>query len=151
MATPQALPGFWIFMYRVSPFTYLISGMLSTAVGGASVHCSDAELLTVNPPAGQTCAEYLDPFVSELGGALLNGVATADCHMCPISSTDAFLAGLNISAADAWRNFGLMWVYIVFNVVVALLLYWLGRVPKRWSRKRAGAAGEGVGGKSSRR
>ena len=32
LAGPSVLPGFWIFMYRVSPFTYLVDGMLSTGM-----------------------------------------------------------------------------------------------------------------------
>lgn len=41
-------------MYRVSPFTYLVDGMLSTAVAETSVVCSDIELLTLNPPSGES-------------------------------------------------------------------------------------------------
>ncbi|OQE05807.1 hypothetical protein PENFLA_c229G02355, partial [Penicillium flavigenum] len=55
VATPDEMPGFWIFMYRVSPFTYLVSGMLSTAVSGTDVTCSTDEILTFNPPGSQTC------------------------------------------------------------------------------------------------
>ncbi|OQE05671.1 hypothetical protein PENFLA_c231G01184, partial [Penicillium flavigenum] len=58
VATPDEMPGFWIFMYRVSPFTYLVSGMLSTAVSGTDVTCSTDEILTFNPPGSQTCYEY---------------------------------------------------------------------------------------------
>lgn len=30
MQPPQALPGFWMFMYRVSPLTYLVDGIAAT-------------------------------------------------------------------------------------------------------------------------
>ncbi|PYH86370.1 hypothetical protein BO82DRAFT_85976 [Aspergillus uvarum CBS 121591] len=32
LVQPTALPRFWIFLYRVSPVTYLMSGMVSAAV-----------------------------------------------------------------------------------------------------------------------
>jgi hypothetical protein len=32
--------------------------------------------------------------------------------------------------SDAWRNFGILWVYVIFNIFGALFLYWLIRVPK---------------------
>jgi ATP-binding cassette, subfamily G (WHITE), member 2, PDR len=32
---------------------------------------------------------------------------------------------------ERWRNFGIMWLFIVFNVAGALFLYWLTRVPKK--------------------
>ena len=35
------------------------------------------------------------------------------------------------SVADRWRNFGIMFAYIIFNVFGALFLYWLTRVPKK--------------------
>jgi ATP-binding cassette, subfamily G (WHITE), member 2, PDR len=34
---------------------------------------------------------------------------------------------------DRWFNFGIMWVFIVFNVFAALGLYWLVRMPKKGS------------------
>jgi hypothetical protein len=30
-----------------------------------------------------------------------------------------------------WRNFGIMWAFIIFNVFGAVLFYWLARVPKK--------------------
>lgn len=52
-----------------------------------------------------------------------------------MSRTDQFLAQINIYYADVWRNVGLLFVYIVFNAVAAVFLYWLMRVPKKRSRK----------------
>ncbi|TAQ84014.1 hypothetical protein B7494_g7660, partial [Chlorociboria aeruginascens] len=42
--TPIALPGFWIFMYRISPLTYLVSAIASTGLSGRTVTCSSKEL-----------------------------------------------------------------------------------------------------------
>ncbi|GME61260.1 abc transporter cdr4 [Neofusicoccum parvum] len=36
-------PGFWVFMYRVSPLTYLVSGMIAAGVANAEVKCSNVE------------------------------------------------------------------------------------------------------------
>lgn len=122
-------------MYRVSPFTYLIGGMLSAAVGGASVTCADNEYIRMFPPAGQTCGQYLEEMISQRGGYLLDSNTTGECGYCQMQSTNSFLASVSINPDDAWRNFGLMWVYIVFNFAMALFLYWLGRVPKPWNNK----------------
>ncbi|KAL4929759.1 ABC-2 type transporter-domain-containing protein [Aspergillus undulatus] len=130
VSTPEAMPGFWIFMYRLSPFTYLVSGMLSTAISGTEVICDTIETLQMDPPANSTCYEYLNPFVESFGGAIQNPNATSSCAYCPMARTDDFLASVSSYWADAWRNFGLMWVYIFFNVVVAIGIYWLARVPK---------------------
>ncbi|CAG7944618.1 unnamed protein product [Penicillium nalgiovense] len=135
LASSSDMPRFWIFMNRVSPFTYFVSSVLSTGLTGTTVGCSSIEWLTVSPPDGQTCGTYLDPYIKAIDGTLLNPEATVDCKICPMSSTDQFLASLNMSYSDVPRNIGLLFAYVVFNIIAALVLYWLFRVPKHWSRK----------------
>ncbi|KAJ5224589.1 ABC multidrug transporter C [Penicillium citrinum] len=130
LATPEKMPGFWIFMYRVSPFTYLVSAMLSTGVAHADAACSDVEYLSIQAPAGQTCKEYMQPWIDSFGGRLQNETAVTDCSFCSLSNTDAYLANIGSYYSDAWRNFGLMWVYIIFNIAAAVFIYWVARVPK---------------------
>ncbi|KAH6665681.1 BcATRO, ABC transporter [Halenospora varia] len=131
LVTKEKLGAFWIFMYRVSPFTYLVAGMLSTAVANTDIVCAANEILTMQPPSGFTCAEYLTPYIDVAGGYIVNGNATANCGVCPMASTNEFLSYVSAPYSEAWRNFGLMWVYIGFNVVGALALYWVFRVPKK--------------------
>ncbi|KAH9997170.1 ABC-2 type transporter-domain-containing protein, partial [Xylariaceae sp. FL0662B] len=135
MVPRASLPGFWIFMYRVSPFTYIISAMLSNGVANHEVHCSDIELLRFNPPAGQTCQQYLGPFLELAGGDLYNPEATSACQFCTIANSNTFLESVDIYFSDRWRNLGLVWAYIVFNLGGALFFYWLARVPKNFSLK----------------
>ncbi|CEP24325.1 CDR4 [Cyberlindnera jadinii] len=133
---PDALPGFWIFMYRVSPFTYYIDGFLSNALGNAQVTCSQAELRVLNPPdSNTTCSEYLSDYIEAAGtGYLVDGSATSECGLCPMSSTNAFLSSISCSYSRKWRNLGIFCAYIVINIVGALLFYWLARVPKKRNR-----------------
>ena len=138
LATKDDLPGFWIFMYRVSPFTYLVSAMLSTGVSRADAICEEVEYLTFNPPANQTCQAYMEPFIKAAHtGYLKDPDATSNCMFCTISKTDVYLSGISSNFNDAWRNFGLMWAYIVFNIFGAVFIYWLARVPK--GKKSGGA------------
>ncbi|KAL4895766.1 ABC-2 type transporter-domain-containing protein [Aspergillus ambiguus] len=130
LATPNDFPRFWIFMYRLSPFTYLVSAMLSTGVSGTDAVCENYEFLHFSPPANQTCGEYMATYISSRGGYLMDPSSTTDCSFCSISNTDTFLAAVYSYYSDAWRNFGLMWVYIVFNIFAAVGIYWLARVPK---------------------
>ncbi|KIW10651.1 hypothetical protein PV08_11615 [Exophiala spinifera] len=138
---PKALPGFWIFMYRVSPFTYLIDGMLSTAVAHTLVTCANNEYVHFSPPSGQTCGEYMQPYIARSGGYLQDPGATANCSFCSTRDTDAFLSTVSAHPNLMWRNFGIMWAYIVFNIFGAVALYWLVRVPKK---KKNGRKGEEV-------
>ncbi|PLB37099.1 pleiotropic drug resistance family ABC transporter [Aspergillus candidus] len=135
LASPTVLPRFWIFMYRVSPFTYLVSAVLSVGLAKTRVQCSDIELLRMPPPAGQTCGKYLGDYVSAAKATLVDPDATDMCSLCQMSFTDQFLASLNIDYDDRWRNVGLLFVYVVFNAFAAVFLYWLIRMPKKKSHK----------------
>ncbi|KAF5656559.1 putative ABC1 transport [Fusarium heterosporum] len=130
------LPGFWTFMYRVSPITYLIGGMISDGVAKSQVECSEIEFLQFEAPSNLTCGDYVGEFVEMAGGSLLNPHSNQTCLYCPIASTDTYLATISIQYEDRWRNFGLMWAFILFNIAAALGAYWLLRVPKKGMRLR---------------
>ncbi|KAG4442873.1 hypothetical protein IFR05_001669 [Cadophora sp. M221] len=131
LATKESLPGFWIFMYRVSPFTYFVSGMLSTSVANAEAICAANEYLVMQPPNGSTCGEYLGAFTEATKGYVLDVSATFNCQYCTTNSTNAYLSTISVDFGDAWRNFGIVWAYIIFNTAAALAIYWLARVPKK--------------------
>ncbi|ROW08296.1 hypothetical protein VMCG_03196 [Cytospora schulzeri] len=130
LATPDTMPRFWIFMYRVSPFTYLVQGMLAASVANTKVVCAANELLTFQPLGGQTCGEYMSNYMSVYGGYLTNENATSDCTFCTIKETNAFLASVSSHYDERWRNFGIMFAFIGFNIIASLGVYWLARVPK---------------------
>ncbi|KAI0889730.1 ABC-2 type transporter-domain-containing protein [Annulohypoxylon maeteangense] len=135
--TPTALPGFWIFMYRLSPFTYWIGGIVGTQLHDRHVDCSVTETSIFDPRPGQDCQTYMADFLYPNGtalGYLQNPNATEACRYCSLSKADDFLAPSGIYWDDRWRNFGLVWVYIVFNVMVTVGTYYLFRVA-RWGRK----------------
>lgn len=130
LASPSVFPGFWIFMYRVSPFTYIVDGLLAVGLANTDVTCANNEYLKFNPPAGATCAAYMTNYIEETGGYLLNPGAMTDCSYCTVSSTNTFLVGLNSSYDLRWRNFGIIFAFVAFNIAGAIFLYWLARVPK---------------------
>ncbi|KAF1949243.1 multidrug resistance protein CDR1 [Byssothecium circinans] len=129
---PVDLPAFWKFMYRASPATYLVGGIMSTAVANTDVVCADYEVLHVSPPAGSnmTCGEFLGPFADAAGGRVLQPAALDRCGYCPLGTTNDFLARFELSYNTRWRDFGIVWAYILFNIAAALGLYWVFRVPK---------------------
>jgi ATP-binding cassette subfamily G (WHITE) protein 2 (PDR) len=74
-----------------------------------------------------------------VGGVLLNpgaGSNGTEGQYCPISDTNSFLMGMNVNFDNRWLNFGLLWVFCIFNIVAAVVLYWLVRVPKSRKVKR---------------
>ncbi|KIW25520.1 uncharacterized protein PV07_08686 [Cladophialophora immunda] len=113
---PKALPGFWIFAYRVSPLTYLVNGVAI-------------------PAPNMTCGEYMVPYLQAAGpsaGTLIHPEASRDCEYCPLQLTDQFLTARNAHAEDDWQDFGIVWAFIGFNVHFSRsLLPWRTREPLR--------------------
>lgn len=103
--------------------TYLVAGWAGTGLRGRPVECSDIELAVFDPPSGQTCLDYLaNYFSSGAPGQLYNPSATAGCQYCPLTSADQFLAASNIYPSQRWRDFGIGWAYVVFNVSITPFL-----------------------------
>lgn len=135
LASANSLPRFWIFMYRVSPFTYFASSVLSAALAHADVECSERELLTFLAPDGMTCGEYMAPYIASVGGKLQDPTSSL-CKFCQITSTDTFLAQLSASYDTRFRDMGVFIAFIVINWILSMFLYWLARVPKRSRQKK---------------
>ncbi|RYN21216.1 Brefeldin A resistance protein [Alternaria tenuissima] len=119
------LVGFWHFAYYVSPFTWLVSAMMSTGVHDVPVQCTVAETNVFQPPQGQTCGEYAGAFANASMATLYNPDANQDCQFCQFAVADVYLGALNMSYDDRWRNFGFLIVYTAFNVAVFTLGFYL--------------------------
>lgn len=136
LATKESLPGFWVFMYRFNPFTYLVAAILSIGLANADVTCSDLEILRFASQNGQSCAEYVGPFMKATGGYLVNPSSTGTCEYCTISSTNTFLDLVGANYSHIGRNIGIFIAFIVFNYVGTILFYWLARVPRGDRQKK---------------
>ncbi|KAG1859895.1 ABC-2 type transporter-domain-containing protein [Suillus tomentosus] len=121
--------GWWQWMYRVSPFTYVVEGILGQAIGGQLINCASTELVTVDPPSGFSCATYMDPFISFAGGYITNPNATTACLYCPYRTTDEFMfSNFNILDSHHWRNTGIVLGIVVFNVFAIFAFTYIFRI-----------------------
>lgn len=125
---PSLLPGFWKFMWRTSSFTYFIDNLVSTCLHDRQVRCSSTEMNYLDPPDGLTCNQYLQPFFATNNGYVANPSATSQCAVCQYSVGDQYLATVGMSYSHRWRNIGLFFVYILFNVFCMLSMYYIFRV-----------------------
>ncbi|KAK1598936.1 ABC-2 type transporter [Colletotrichum navitas] len=139
IAGPRDLPRFWIFMYRVNPFTYVAEGFLGTSLANAAVHCAANEYVVFTAPSNQTCGQYLSDYISVAGGYLSdpNAGNGANCQYCALATTNAFLSAIEVKFGNRWRDFGFLWVYTIFNIGMAVLIYWLARMPKKSKLNKA--------------
>lgn len=145
--TPDNLPRFWIFMYRVSPLTYFFEGLAVAGLANTSVTCSPIEMQHIPLPpdavsSATTCLDYLTPFIQSAGGYVANpdDGGAAGCWYCPVASADAVLMSFGMDARHAWRDVGIFASYVCFNVLATFGIYWLVRVPRR-RKVSSGAAG----------
>ncbi|KAK4225246.1 ABC-2 type transporter-domain-containing protein [Podospora fimiseda] len=131
LVRPSTLPKFWIFMYRVTPVTYLLSTMVSAGIARNEITCSAKEIVTVafSNSTAKNCQEYLGTYLKETGAAFI-GEVEGGCQLCPISSTDQILAMFKIFYSERWRNYGISIVFPVVNVLLALIIYRGLRVKK---------------------
>jgi ABC-type multidrug transport system permease subunit len=126
------LPSIWRdFMYHVSPMTYLVSGALTTSLHGSNVTCISTEIVRVPGRKGLNCSSFLAAFVEQAGGYLINPESRGECQYCPMATTDQYLLQFSMKYDERWRNFGIGWAYIIFNIAATCGLYWLARVPRR--------------------
>ncbi|OJT05939.1 Brefeldin A resistance protein [Trametes pubescens] len=126
---PYRALGWWQWMYRLSPYTYLIEALLGQALGKQPIECSAIELVTIQPPSGQTCSQYMNPYISAAGGYLTNPDATNNCGYCSFDSTDAFLGqSFNIFYSNHWRDLGIFVAFIIFNIACIYSFTYLFRV-----------------------
>ena len=129
---PQLMPGFWKFMWRLSPLTYFVGNQVGTLLHDRPVNCSEEEFNYLDPPDGLTCGSYLDEYFSMNTGYVNNPNDTSNCAVCQYSVGDDFLHSIGISYSDRWRNIGLFCAYICFNLFLMNFLYFIFRV-KRFS------------------
>ncbi|KAJ7745683.1 pleiotropic drug resistance ABC transporter [Mycena metata] len=121
--------GWWRWMYHVSPFTYLTEALLGQALGRRAITCSAVELVKMNPPSGETCGQYLAPYIAQAGGYLTNSDATSACEFCSTATTDQFLgASFNIFYSHHWRDAGLLFAYIGINIIGIYALTYFFRI-----------------------
>ena len=121
-------------MYRASPFTYIIDGILGTALHNSKVVCAENELSVFSPPPNMTCRQYLAPYLQFAPGRLYNPTATTKCEYCALTVADQYLSPRGISWSLRWRSFGLIWAYIGFDLLMIPVLYYIFRM-KKWSGK----------------
>jgi ABC-type multidrug transport system permease subunit/ABC-type multidrug transport system ATPase subunit len=120
-----ALPKFWqSWMYYATPFRYLLEGFLAVAVHDRQVICASNEFARFLPPPGQTCESYTREHIAQVGGYVQNGTDGL-CELCQYATGDEFARGFNVFYSKVWLDFGITWIFCVFNFAVVFACTWL--------------------------
>lgn len=111
-------------MYYLSPFRYLLEGLLGAAVHNRPVVCASDEFARFPPPPGQTCQSYTRDFIARSGGYVQNG-ANGLCEFCQFATGDEYAKGFNVFYNRKWTDFGVMLAFCAFNFSVVFFFSWL--------------------------
>jgi ABC-type multidrug transport system permease subunit len=120
----MAITEFWRYwLYYLNPFTYLMQGLLTFPLWNVKVQCKESEYGLFDPPAGQTCGEYLQGFMSFATGYVNNPNATSDCQYCGYKQGNEYLASMNIfSKMDGWKGILITLLFVFTSYATVFLL-----------------------------
>ncbi|KAH9815153.1 hypothetical protein DFH28DRAFT_928260 [Melampsora americana] len=69
-------------MCNLDPYTRMIAGLVVNKLHDLRITCAPEEFSRIQPPSGQTCQQWLSPFVNSSGGYVENPDATLNCDYC---------------------------------------------------------------------
>ncbi|KAF9907297.1 hypothetical protein EC991_011119 [Linnemannia zychae] len=132
MMPKAAMPKFWSsWMYWLDPYHYVIEGLVAAQLNDVTVTCKSDEFSRFNPPPGQTCEQYAAAFLDKATGYIANPLATYECEYCTYEKGQDFYQGLSMDYANRWRNVGIMFIYLAFNVIMVIV----GIRYLKWNRR----------------
>ncbi|CAO3625872.1 unnamed protein product [Mucor fragilis] len=132
--TPAAMPKFWSsWMYWLDPYHYFIEGLVTNGLDSVPVVCNDSNYIKIKAPPGRNCGEYMADFFADGGlGYIGNPNGTDYCDYCQYSiGNDYYETNIGWSFSNRWRNFGLLWLFTAFNILLFVVFVYLFRKQKR--------------------
>ncbi|KAG0669144.1 hypothetical protein C6P42_004559 [Pichia californica] len=113
--------------------TYWVASLLSAGVGNTELICAEKEIVYFKPLANETCSEYIDPYMNQYGGYLVDSKEGL-CGFCSASNTNTYLESVHVTYSKRWRDWGIFICFIAINLIAMFFFYWLARVPKKNNR-----------------
>ncbi|KAF2690238.1 ABC transporter [Lentithecium fluviatile CBS 122367] len=130
------ITAFWRYwMYWMNPFNYLMGSLLVFTNWDKNVQCTESEFAIFDPPAGQTCAQYLEAWLGGPGARnnLINPAAEAGCRVCQYRTGADYLSTVNLNAYYyGWRNAA---ICVIFALSSYSLVYLLMKLRTKASKK----------------
>ncbi|POR36723.1 Uncharacterized protein TPAR_03074 [Tolypocladium paradoxum] len=133
----QQIQVFWRYwLYYLSPFTYLLGGMVEAVTASVPVSCSAPDLTTFTAPPNQTCSDYVAKWALASSAQLLNPDASgpSQCQLCRWTTGDQFLSQFNLGDGQLGGRWGCWGIFVLFTLGNLALVYfftWATKV-KRW-------------------
>ena len=134
---PPQLPYFWrSWMFHLSPFTYIIEGMLGNVIHDKPVQCTPDEFNVVNPPEGQSCAAYMGKFTSLPSTGYYQEGPNGTCLYCRMKHAESYLSSIDMNGDNRFKDIGYLIAYIAFNFLLLYGIYFFTYALRRYSNVR---------------
>ncbi|KAG9193646.1 hypothetical protein G6011_03681 [Alternaria panax] len=124
---------YWI--YYLNPFNYLMGALLVFTDFEWEINCSESEFAMFDPPANQTCGDYLQAWTAGPGSRtnLVNPDATSDCRVCQYTKGSDYLYTVNLNEYYyGWRDAA---ICVIFAISSYALVYGLMKLRTKASKK----------------
>ena len=135
---PPQLPYFWRkWMFRLSPFTWIVEGMMGNVIHDQPVQCESKEFNVLYPPSGMSCDDYLGDFSwtfdkapPESRTGYYEQGPNGTCRYCVMRHGEDYLQSILLDSSHRYRDIGFIIAYIAFNYGLYIFLYYIFRVHK---------------------
>jgi ATP-binding cassette subfamily G (WHITE) protein 2 (SNQ2) len=122
----NAITTFWRYwLYYLDVFTYIMGSILWFILWDKPIVCRPDELATFDPPSGQSCAAYLETFLTQYnpGANLINPDATSGCQVCAYGSGTDYLRTINIEERIVgWRDIGITGIFVMSSYALVFVM-----------------------------
>jgi ATP-binding cassette subfamily G (WHITE) protein 2 (SNQ2) len=88
------------FFYNVNPVRYTVSTLIANELYGLNIQCADSELITFQPPTGQSCSAWANGYIERTTGYLTNPNAMTDCKYCTYATGEEFYSNFGINFSE---------------------------------------------------
>ncbi|QGI71281.1 hypothetical protein CEK26_003618 [Fusarium fujikuroi] len=128
---------FWRYwLYYLSPFTYLLGGMVTAVTSSVDVSCSPSDLTVFTAPVNETCSSYVSEWALSASAQLLNPKASGDdlCQVCRWTTGTQFLDQFNLGDGQLggqWGSWGIFVGFTFSNLALVYFFTWATKV-KGW-------------------
>ncbi len=102
-----------------------MGALLWFGIWDETVNCKIEELAVFDTPNGETCANYLNTYLTNYntGANLLNPDATSGCQVCSYTTGTDYLYTLNLkSKVDGWRDIGITVIFVCSSYALVFAL-----------------------------
>ncbi|KAF4333979.1 ATP-binding protein multidrug cassette transport [Fusarium beomiforme] len=123
-------------LYYLSPFTYLLGGMVTAVTSSVDLSCSSSDLTVFTAPSNETCFSYASEWARSASAQLLNPDASGDtlCQVCRWDTGKQFLNQFNLGDGQLggqWGSWGIFVIFTVSNFALVYFFTWATKV-KGW-------------------